>query len=118
MLCHLRCQNLQERMSVRYMRSALEGLGGFLVVPKLHVIDEAQVVVEPPVVGIVLNAILHQLDGAIGLTSAVRRLRSKEAAAKLVCDHEMRIEMRGDFQKRRQQVVAGSVVVMTISEVL
>src|ERR1700733_6214452 len=49
MLRHLRRQNLQEGMSVRNLRAPGKRFGGFLVVLKLRVVDEAEVVVEPPV---------------------------------------------------------------------
>ena len=118
MLRHLRGQNFQERMRVRHTRPALESLRGLLVILKLHVVNESQVVIELPIAGIVLNAVFHQLNRAFGLSRPVRRFGSKEGAAKLVGDHEMRIQMSSDFQKRRQQVVAGGVGSMPVSEIL
>src|SRR5580658_4373579 len=118
MLCHLRRQYLQERMSVRNVRSALKRLGCSLVIVKLHVIDEAQVVVKPPVLGIILNAVLHEFDSALGLARAVWRLGRKKAAAEFVGDYEMRIQVSRDFEKRREKIVAGGEVVMPVPEVL
>src|SRR5580658_4551714 len=105
-------------MSVRNVRSALEGFSGFLVVPKLHVVDEAEVVIESPVIGIVLNAIFHQLNRALGLAGAVRWLGRKKAGSKFVCDQQMRIQMSGNFKQRRQQVVAGREGMMPRAKVL
>ena len=118
MLRHLRRHYLEEGMRIRNVRSALKRLCCILVIMKLHVIDEAQVVIQMPVVRIILNAVLDQLNRALGLSSAVRRFWGEEAGAKLVSNHEMWIEVCGDFKKRRQQVVTGGEVVMPVAEIL
>src|SRR5208337_2221438 len=118
MLRHLRRQHFEEGMSIRDPRPALEGVCSFGVVLELHVIDESQVVVKMPVVGIILNAVFHQLDGALGLAGSVWWSGSEKTAAELVSHQKMGIEVGGDFKKRGQQVVALSVIVMPPPEVL
>ena len=49
---HLRGQHLQEGMSLGNLRAACERIGRVRVVLDIHVVDEAQVVIEVPVVGL------------------------------------------------------------------
>src|SRR5271169_454108 len=118
MLSHLRSKNFQERMSIRNVGTTLERFFCVLVILEFHVIDETEVIVKFPVVGIVLNPVLHQRNGALGLAGTLWRFGRKEAAAKLVSDQEMRVQVRGDFEKRRQQVVAGGVAHVPAAEIL
>src|SRR5580704_13183836 len=115
---HLCGENLQERMSVWHERSTRESLRGSLVILEVGVIDEAQIVVEPPVVGIVLDAVIHQIYRALRLARAEWRFGGKKAAAKFVSNHQMGIEVRRDFEQRRQQFVAGGGETMPVAEVL
>src|SRR5579862_2643837 len=117
-LCHLGGKNLQERMSVGNLRSTLKGFRGSLVVPQIHVVNEAEVVIEPPVVRILLDAILHQLDGPLRFSGPVRRLRREKAGTEFVGNEKMRIQVSRDFQKRRQKIVACREVVVAVAEVL
>src|ERR1700688_3822707 len=100
------------------VRSALESFGGLLVIFKVHVINKAQIVVEPPVLGVILNTVLHQLDRALGLSRTVGRFGCQETAAKFIGDHEMRIQLSRDFEKGRQQIVTSGAESMPVAEVL
>src|SRR5215471_3412067 len=73
MLCHLCCQNLEKWVSIWNLGSLSKGLSGSSVILQIHVVDESQLVVQLPLVGIVLDSVLRQLDGTLGLPSSVRR---------------------------------------------
>src|ERR1700682_3026420 len=105
-------------MRIRYLGSPVECVGRFSVVVEIHVVDEAQIVVELPVVGIVLNAIFHQLNRALGLSRPVRRRRSQEASSKLISRNQLRIEVRRYVEQGIEKVVALRAGVMPSAEIL
>src|ERR1700731_248492 len=104
-------------MRVWYTGSAIEGVGRTFVILELHVVNETQVVVQAPVIGIVLNSIIHQCDGTFWLSSTILP-GGQEAAAKIISDGKMWIQMRRDFEKRRQEIVVRSLILGLPSEVL
>src|ERR1700722_576840 len=104
-------------MRVWYTGSALERVGGTFVILELHVVNETQVVVEPPVIGIVLNSVIHQCDSTFWFPSTVLP-GGQEAAAKIISDGKMRIQMRRDFKKRRQKLVIGRAAMILAAKVL
>ena len=118
MLRHLRGQHPHERMRVRHLRATLERVGGFLVILEIHVIDEAQVVVELPVVGIILNAVLHQPDRLFRLARTIRWWWCQKTGAKLVGHYEMRIKLGCDLQQGKKQIVALGIVMMPSAKIL
>src|SRR3954466_197338 len=73
-LPHIGGKHLQPGMSAGDPRSALECLSGSDVVLALHVLNEAQMKIKVPIVGELLDAPLHQIDGEIGAASARGRL--------------------------------------------
>src|ERR1700690_1547736 len=105
-------------MGSRYLRSTRESFRGMLVVFLFHVVNEAQLVVEMPIFRIVPNPLLYQIDGSLRHSSAVRRLRGKKIASVLIGHNQFWIEGRGDFQQRREQLVARGSRVMLAPEIL
>src|ERR1035438_9655649 len=101
-------------MCARNLRSLRKDLGSLLIVPKFCVVIESEVVVEPPVVGIVLDPILHQLNGAVGFTGSVRRIGREKTGAELVCGKQLRIKDGGDLQQRRMRVRASGLRISNI----
>src|SRR4051794_27632295 len=118
MLGHLGRQNLQKRVSIANLRALRENLGSALVVLQFSVIDEAEIIVEVPIIGIVLNAVQHQFDGAHRLSGSIGRGGSEETRAKLVSRDHVRIEGCGDLEQWREFVIGTSAQVMTVSEIL
>src|ERR1700722_4663119 len=93
-------------MRIRHLGTPVECFSRFPVVLKIHVIDKAQIVVELPVVGIVLDAIFHQLNRALRLSRPFRRGRSQEASSKLISRNQLRIEVRRYVEQGIEKVVA------------
>jgi len=118
MLRHLRRQQAQKRVRVRHLRSPVKRVGCSPVILKIHVIDEAQIVIELPVVGIVLDAVLHQPNRVLGLSCAARWRRSEKAGSELISHNQFRIEMRGDVEQRKKQVIASRAVVVPSAKIL
>src|SRR5690349_2831896 len=81
---HAGCQHLHGGMGIRCERSALEYFRGVPVILKFCVINEAQIVIEPPVIRIVGDAILHELDSALRLARTLRGSRSQKSSAEFV----------------------------------
>ncbi len=115
---HLCRQELQIGMRVRDFRPAQEYFRSFFVILEFGVIDEAEVVIKPPVVRILTDAVLHQFDGAGGFTGSIRRVGREKAGSKLISDHQVRVQSCRDLQQRRKFVVGGCVLVMAMSEIL
>src|SRR5580700_739585 len=105
-------------MRIWYLGSPIERVGRFPVVLEIHVVDKSQIVVELPVVGIVLNAIFHQLDRTLGLSRPVRRRRSQEASSKLIGRNQLRIEVRRYVEQGIEKVVALRAGVMPSTKIL
>src|ERR1700733_11133601 len=105
-------------MRIWYLGSPIERVGRFLVVLEIHVVDKSQIVVELPVVGIVLNAIFHQLNRTLGLSRPVRRRRSQETSSKLISCNQLRIEVRRYVEHGIERVVALRAAVMPSAEIL
>src|ERR1700721_338275 len=93
-------------MRIRHLGTPVECVSRFPVVLEIHVIDKAQIVVELPVVGIVLDAIFHQLNRAPRLSRPFRRGRSQEASSKLISRNQLRIEVRRYVEQGIEKVVA------------
>ena len=105
-------------MGSRNPRSLVEGLRSLGVVLDIHIVDKAKVVVEVPFIGIVLNAVFHQLNGAIGLACTPGRRGRQKTGAEVVRRHQMRIQCGSNLQQRGEQIVVRGVVVMAIAEIL
>src|SRR2546423_14624785 len=99
MLGHLGRQNLQKRVSIANLRALRENLGSALVVLQFSVIDEAEIIVEVPIIGVVLNAVLHQFDGADRLSGSIGRGGRRETRAKLGRRGQGRSEGLGDLEQ-------------------
>src|SRR5215831_14435356 len=102
---HTGSQYLHRRMGIGREGSTLEYLRGVLVILKFRVIDEPQVVIKPPVVWIVGDAILHQLDRALRFARTVRGGRGKKTGAEFVGGDQLRIECCSDFEQRSKLFV-------------
>src|SRR5689334_4036417 len=105
-------------MRVRNLRSSFERLRGFFEVFQLGVVDEPEIVIKAPVVWVVLNAIFHEPDRAIWLTSASGRGGSEEGGSELIGRQQLRIKGRGNFEQRPQFVVAGFAQEMAMPKIL
>src|SRR5262245_47391626 len=66
-LRHLCGKDSHRWVRVGQAGTAGKGVGGFGIVLELCVVDKSQVLIKVPVVGIVLDTVVHQFDGAVGL---------------------------------------------------
>ena len=105
-------------MRIGNVRAALEDLGGFAVVLEFGVVDEAEIVIETPVVRIVLDAIFHETNGTGRFAGAARWFGGQEAGAELVGGNHVGIERGGDLQQRSQFVVGVRAIEVTAAEIL
>ena len=71
-----------------------------------------------PVVGIVLDAVLHQFDGTARFTSPVGWRRSQKSRAKLVRRNHLGIESGRDLKQRSEFVIAARSVGVAIPKIL
>jgi len=79
-------------------------LGGPPVILQVPVVDESQVLPEAPVGGIIDDAVADEIERSLRLSGALRRLLGKENRAKAVGNKQVRIQFRGDAEKRRKQL--------------
>src|SRR5438270_7922456 len=105
-------------MRSRDSRAALESLGGSDVIMPLHVVNEAEVEIQVPIVGELLDAALDQLNRQIGMASTLRRFLRQEDRTKFVGRLELWIELYGDIQERSQHLVLPAAGYAVITEIL
>src|SRR5947209_20005516 len=77
-LRHVSRQYLQEGMGMRYTRPTRKSVGCVSIVVQFRVIDETEIVIEPPFVRIITNAKFVEFDGSIRHAGAVRGLRREK----------------------------------------
>src|ERR1019366_3669718 len=102
-LRHLRRQDGHKFVGYGELRSAFKRVGGFGVIFEFRVVQKSQVVVKPPLVGIVLDAKLQQVHRIARQSRAIGRFWSQEVGAKLIGGKHVRIEFGSNLQQRRQQ---------------
>ena len=100
MLRHIRSQDLHERMGAGNFCSPCEGFSRFFVIVQLDVVDKAEIVIKPPVLRIVFDAISYEPNSTFGLARAGGRSRSQKAGSKLVSRQHLGIKRHRDLQQR------------------
>src|SRR6266581_1612992 len=77
-LRHLSRQYLQEGMRMRYTRPTGKSVGCVSIVVQFRVVDESEVVIQPPLIRVVANTKFVEFDGSIRHAGAVRRMWSEK----------------------------------------
>jgi len=101
MLRHLSSNNSQERMRIRHAGAAGEGLRRPGVVLQFHVVDKALLVIEPPFVRVVTDAVFVQFDRPPRHAGPVWWLGRQEIRAVFVSHDQLGIKGGGDLEQRR-----------------
>src|SRR2546428_4743129 len=71
-------QYLQEGMRMRYTRPTGKSVGCVSIVVQFRVVDESEVVIQPPLIRVVANTKFVEFDGSIRHAGAVRGLRREK----------------------------------------
>src|SRR2546430_1597189 len=118
MLRHPSGENSQKGMCAWNLGTARECFSCLGVVLQFGVINKSQTVIELPVIGIILDSELCQLDGTLRFSCAIGWARSKEVVTEFVSRKKFRIQLCRQLQQWREQVEVVGTLDVLVSEVL
>src|SRR6185369_2832357 len=81
-------------------------------------VNETEAVIQAPIVGVLLDPLLHKLRGCLGVSSALRRLLGQEDRPKFIGHDQLGVQGCGDLQERVEQLKLFRFQVMLTAEIL
>ena len=85
---------------MRHTRAPDKSVGRTSIVVQFRVVDESEVVIQPPLIRVVANTKFVEFDGSVRHAGSVRRMWRKKVRTVLIRHNQMRIEHRRDLQQR------------------